>query len=94
MTIRKVFIKEVKKLKEGEGQYGKWTLYEVNDDKGLTYKTFDDAIELTIGTEIQVEIEEQEREFKGKMYYSKMLKLAVCKGCSLHCPVNDKNPRT
>ena len=85
MTTRKIKIKSVKVLKEGEGQYGKWKLLEITDYEGEVYKSFDDLLELAQGQEVEVEIEIQEREYKGKVYYSKMIKTLKCKGC-YHCP--------
>lgn len=93
--IRSLFVKDAVEKKRGQGQYGEWVLWDITDDKGNHYSTFDNRVAESKGHAIQVSAEVQVKEVGGKEYKNTMLKLALCSGkCSLHCgeePENFKN---
>ena len=84
--IKKLTLATLEETKRGEGKYGLWIRYKVTDINGDEFKSFDQKLSDCLGKEVECEVWEDKREYNGKFYVDKMVKLSVCKNCSQHCP--------
>lgn len=66
--IQKIYIADVIPVKSGEKNGRKWNLYNVVDQKGTKYTTFEAKYGGMVGQEVEVEVEQKQVERNGKTY--------------------------
>ena len=66
--LKKIQVEEVKAIKYGVHNGRNWTLYRITDRDGTQYSTFDTKYLDTIGSIIEVNVEEKQVVKDGKAY--------------------------
>lgn len=72
--IKKVFIKSVEKIREGEKDGRRWEMFRVKDENGIEYISFNPQDLKAIGREVEREVITEEKFKNGRMYINRTLK--------------------
>ena len=69
----KLYISSCAAVKSGESNGRKWTLYQIQDPKGVKYSTFEGKYVGMVGQEIEAVVEEKAVEKNGKSYLNRTI---------------------